>query len=96
MSSGKASPLPEAGHWQPIRESIRSVAVTSTSDWLITASADGTVRRWNLKSATPERTSEELHNENRAAGSANEAALKERPDAEIHIRPLAQGRRLAR
>ncbi len=69
---------------------IRSVAVTSKSDWLITASADGTVRRWNLKSATPELESEELHNENGAAGSANEPALKDRPDAEIRIRPLVK------
>ena len=69
---------------------IRSVAVTSKSDWLITGSADGTVRRWNLKSATPELNSEELNNENRAAGSANEAALKDRPDAAIRIRPLVE------
>ena len=69
---------------------IRNVAVTSKSDWLITASADGTVRRWDLKSATPELGSEELHNENRNAGIDDQPALRAKPNAELRIRPLVK------
>jgi WD40 repeat protein/ABC-type taurine transport system ATPase subunit len=42
---------------------IRNVAITSKSDALITASADGTVRRWDLKAPMPELSSTILHKE---------------------------------
>jgi WD40 repeat protein len=52
-----------AGH----SKEVRTVAVTSNGKWLLTASADGTVLRWDLHASDPERHVQSIH---RDQGSA--------------------------